>query len=427
MDQIDNKSITWLPAKKILFRFFFSYFFFYCFPYPIDGFDFLTPVAQPYYNFVDWLIPLISQKWFHLNAHISFPGFDKVDDSYYGLVFFYLIITISLVVTLVWSLIDRDRNNYEKLYRWLKLYLRFFLIGYLLGYGFIKVFPSQFQEITASRLTMTVGDQSPMLLAWNFLGYSLTLMKINGFIEVLAGLLLLFRRTTTLGAILSACTFGFIVTMDFCFNIPVRLLASHLLFMSLFLIYGDRNRLLNIFILNKPTVSAIYQPLIVNPVWRKIFSGLLVVLAISLLYSSMAKGIDSERSFGRKAARVPLYGVYDAIYFLRNNDTIPALATDSLRWKRLVIDGGSWNQSGIIQFSTGKRNLFTAKIDTLKNTLALQSESDTTQKYLFHYFLRKDKMLVKGVWDKDSIEILMNKYDLNNYVLHSEKFKWITD
>ncbi|HEY1871173.1 MAG TPA: hypothetical protein VGG71_08950, partial [Chitinophagaceae bacterium] len=153
MDQPGNSNIIWKPAKKILFRFFFSYFFLYCFPFPIDGFDFLTPIAQPYYNFVDWLIPLISQNWFHLKAHVAFPGFDKVDDSYYGLVFMYLILLISFAATLLWNFIDRKRKNYEKLYQWLRLYLRYFLVAYLFGYGFAKVFPSQFEDITASRLT----------------------------------------------------------------------------------------------------------------------------------------------------------------------------------------------------------------------------------------------------------------------------------
>jgi hypothetical protein len=314
------------------------------------------------------------------------------------------------------------------LHQWLRLYIRYFLVTFLFGYGFIKVFPSQFQEISASRLAMTVGDQSPMLLAWNFMGHSIFLMKLNGGIEVLAGSLLLFRRTTTIGAILSACTFGFIMVMDFCFNVPVRLLASHLLIMSVFLIAGDRKRLLNIFILNKPTDTKVYAPLMKNPVWQKVFSLLLIVLAVCLLYSTVTKGIDAERSFGRKAPRVPLYGVYNTVYFLRNNDTIPALETDSLRWKQLVIDGGSWNQSGIIRFTKGKNISYRAETDTSKLTLSLQSQSDTTKRYLFYYSIpAKDQFLVKGVWNTDSIEVLMNKYDLNNYLLHKEKFKWITN
>ena len=417
----------WGFGKKCLFRFLFVYFSLYCFPFPLDAFQFLDPVAKPYYNFLDWLIPSVGEKWFHLRGHVAFPTFDKVDDSYYGLVFIYLNLIISLVVALMWSVLDRKRRNYEKLYQWLRLYLRYFLVAYLFGYGFIKVFPSQFQEITASRLTMTVGDQSPMLLAWNFMGYSTFLMKLNGWVEVSAGLLLLFRSTTTIGAILSACTFGFIVVMDFCFNVPVRLLASHLLIMSIFLTAGDRKRLLNVFVLNKPVPAAVYEPLIDHRIWRKLLSLLLVVLAVCLLYSTITKGIDAERSFGRKAPRISLYGVYNTVYFLRNNDTIPALETDSLRWKQLVIDGSSWNQWGVIHFSSDKRISYTLEADTVKDIISLQSKSDTTQKYLIHYSPAKDQFLFKGIWNKDSIEVLMNKYDLNNYLLHKEKFEWITN
>ena len=423
-----NTATTWHPARKFLFRFFFTYFFLYCFPFPLDAFDFTTPVVRPYYNFLDWLVSRVGENLFHIHAEPAYPMFDKVDDSGYGLVFLYMNLLISTVVALAWSFFDRRRKNYEKLYQWLRLYLRFFLAAYLFGYGFVKIFPSQFQEITASRLTQTVGDQSPMLLAWNFMGYSTVLMKLNGIAEVIAGILLLFRRTTTLGAILSACVFGFIAVMDFCFNVPIRLLASHLLFMSIFLIIYDYRKLLNVFVLNKPTSSTVYTPLIANPRWRKVFFGLQVIVAISLLYSTIAKGIDAEKSFGRNMPRVPLYGVYNTAWFIRNRDTIPPLGTDSLRWKQLVIDGGSWKQSGIIQFNTDQRTIYDIKADTVKQTLSIGSQSDTTENYLFHYLLPdRDHILLKGVWKKDSIEVLMNKYDLRNYLLHREKFTWITD
>src|SRR5206468_13028965 len=128
-----------------------------------------------------------------------------------------------------------------------------FLVSFLFGYGFVKVFPSQFQAIAASRLTMTVGDQSHMLLAWNFMGYSVVMQRLMGSLEVIAGFLLLFRRTTTLGAILSTAVFSFVVMMDFCFNVPVRLLSSHLLLISVLLVLTDGRRLMNVFVLNRPS------------------------------------------------------------------------------------------------------------------------------------------------------------------------------
>ena len=425
MDELVTNQVKWHPVKKILFRFLFVYLFIYCFPFPVDAFKFLDPVAQPYYNLLDRLMIYVGNKWFHLSPQVAFPTFDKLDDSYYGLVFIFFNLIISSFITIIWSLADRKRTNYEKLFGWQKIYLSFFLAAFLLGYGFIKVFPSQFQAITASRLTMTMGDQSPMLLAWNFMGYSTTMMKLNGWAEVIAGLLLFFRRTTTLGAILSTAIFSFVVTMDFCFNVPVRLLASHLLFISLFLVATDGRRLLNVFILNKPAYAV--KPLaLVHGIGQKIFTGSLIVLAVCLIYSTVTIGLDAERDYGQSAPHGPLYGIYNTDYFIRNSDTILFSITDSVRWKQLVIDGGSWNQYGAIRFSNEKRMHCQVDADTVKKIIRIQPGADSTEKYSLAYsFPDANHLLLKGLWKKDSIEVLMAKFDLDNFKLHKEKFEWI--
>ena len=426
--QTSPVEIYWSAVRKFLFRIFFVYLFIYCFPFPFDSFEFSKPVAQPYYNFLDFIIPKIGESWFHLNAKTAFPMFDKVDDSYYGLVFLYTTFIISFIITIIWTGIDRRRKSYEILNQWLRLYLRFFLAAYLFGYGFVKIFPSQFQPITAFRLTQTVGDQSPMLLAWNFMGYSPVFQKILGTTEVLAGVLLLFRRTTTIGAILSFGVFGFVVMMDFSFNVPVRLLSSHLLFISAFLFLGDRHRLMNVFFLNRHASAVMERPLISYPLYNRIFSGILIILGFCLLYSQIIISRKSEREFGWKAPQSSLYGVYNVSYFIRNNDTIPPLQTDSLRWKQLVIDGGSWNQRGIIKVSSDERIVYEIVADPVKQILKINSQIDSVERYWFNYTKPDaEHLLINGVWKKDTIKVLMDKYDLNNYLLHKEKFTWINE
>jgi hypothetical protein len=196
-----------------------------------------------------------------------------------------------------------------------------------------------------------------MLLAWNFMGYSSVMMRVNGMAEVAAGLLLLFRRTTTIGAILSAGVFSFVVMMDFCFNVPVRLLASHLLIISVFLVLEDRQKLMNVFLLNKPVSATTYMALVTHPARRKVLLVLQAILAISILCSGVLSAIKAEKEYGwnSNAKVVPLYGVYKTAYFIRNHDTISPVETDSLRWKQLVIDGGNWQQLGRIEFCSGKK------------------------------------------------------------------------
>ena len=428
MESLSATRDLWSPVKKFLFRFFFVYFFVYSFPFPFDSFDFTKPIAQPLYNFWDWLVLHVGEKWYHIRTSTAFPMFDKMDDSGYGLVFTFLNLQFSAVTATCWTLADHRRKNYEKLYQWLRLYLRYYLAASLFGYGFLKVFPSQFEPITAANLAMPVGDQSAMMLAWNFMGYSTVMMRFTGIAEVGAGILLLFRRTTTFGAILSSCVFSYVVLMDFCFNVPVRLFASHLLVISIFLVLEDRHRLLHIFFLNKPTEAVEPVTLVTHPAARKALIVAQAVVVLSLLYANVTKSIDEEKTIGHKTPPVPLYGIYNTIYFIRNKDTIPPLETDSLRWKQLVVDGGSWKQPGIIQFSTDKRNFYTILADTAKSILKIQSFTDITEKYFLHYIVQDgDHLLLKGRFKQDSIETLMRKYDLNNYLLHKEKFTWITN
>ncbi|HXL56564.1 MAG TPA: hypothetical protein VN958_09925, partial [Chitinophagaceae bacterium] len=135
-----------------------------------------------------------------------------------------------------------------------------------------------------------------------------------------------------------------------------------------------------------------------------------------------------EYGWNSNSKKVPLYGVYNAAYFIRNRDTIPPIETDSLRWKQLVIDGSNWKQSGIIEFGTGKKLFCNIEVDTVKKIIKVQSQSDTTENYWLYYFTQKgNDILLRGTWKKDSIEVLMNKYDLNNYLLYREKFTWITE
>jgi hypothetical protein len=175
---------------------------------------------------------------------------------------------------------------------------------------------------------------------------------------------------------------------------------------------------MNVFVLNRSASAAVYHPLINHHVGRKVFTASLAVLAFCLLYSAVTKGLDAEGSFGRTAPRGPLYGVYDIDYFLRNSDTIPLSKTDSLRWKQLVIDGGAWNQFSVIKFNNDKRVSYTINTDTAKRMLSIQSLTDTTEKYFFSYIIPDlTHIVLKGRWNSDSLEVLMTKYDLNNYLL----------
>ncbi|HWJ28038.1 MAG TPA: hypothetical protein VNS32_15940, partial [Flavisolibacter sp.] len=87
------------------------------------------------------------------------------------------------------------------------------------------------------------------------------------------------------------------------------------------------------------------------------------------------------------------------------------------------IDGTSFEQSAKIEFSNDKTFLCMVKADTTNHILHLKLENDNSR---FQYsFPDSNHILIRGRWKEDSIEVFMNKFDLNNYLLHREQFKWI--
>jgi uncharacterized membrane protein YphA (DoxX/SURF4 family) len=427
MNSVDSTN-SWSIIQRAAFRFFFLYFLFYCFPFPFDSIILLKPIVQSYFNLLDFIVTSTGTHLLHVPVQVAFPGFDKVDDSYYGVTFLFIALSIALFGALIWSLLERRQTNYIHLKSWLQLYLRYFLAATLLGYGFAKFFPSQFQEVTASRLIMEVGEQTPMLLAWNFMGYSIAFTRITGVIEILAGLLLFFRRTTTMGALVATISFGFVALLDYCFNVPVKLFVSHLLLISLFLLLNDAKRLAAVLFLNNPVEAIAYPRLFKKERWRKGFVVFQAICIAGILYNSIVGSLHDARKWGRYAPRLPLYGIYQTNWFIRNQDTIPPLETDSLRWSQLVIDGGSWKQSGVIRFSNGRKTFYNISADTLKHTLQIQSLSDTRLTDTLRFATTSPgQLLVEGKWRSDSIKVYLSKRNLDNLPLLSDRFYIVND
>jgi hypothetical protein len=77
----------------------------------------------------------------------------------------------------------------------------------MIGYGAAKVISSQFPPPTLDRLMQPYGDSSPMGLLWTFMGASEPYTMFVGFAEMISGILLFPRKTSTLGALMSVGVF----------------------------------------------------------------------------------------------------------------------------------------------------------------------------------------------------------------------------
>ena len=156
-------------------------------------------------------------------------------DTTYDYVSVLLFFVIAILGSALWSIIDRNRVNYQKFYYWLTVAMRFYVGLMLINYGLVKVVKLQFPSPAFYRLLEPYGDSSPMGLAWTFLGFSKGYNLFMGIAEMSA-VLLLFRRTMTVGVLITLMTTANVMAINYFYDVPVKILSTHLVLMTLFFI-----------------------------------------------------------------------------------------------------------------------------------------------------------------------------------------------
>jgi uncharacterized membrane protein YphA (DoxX/SURF4 family) len=162
---------------------------------------------------------------------------------------------VALAATVVWSILDRKRSNYRRLYGWFAIFLRFSLAIVLFGYGFDKVFPLQFRELTPSRLSQQVGGMNMFNMLWVFMASSQPYTIFSGAMEVVAGLLLLVPRLEMLGALLAVPVLTNIFVLNMDYGVPVKIVSSHLLVVAIFLAAPALPGIVRLVVLRQPVPS----------------------------------------------------------------------------------------------------------------------------------------------------------------------------
>jgi len=401
---------SWSLVQKISFRFFFCFFLFYI----LNRFTF---------GVLHVVVPWFAQHVLMLEKPITVFTNGSGDTTYdYVVVLLYLI--IAFLITLVWSLLSKRAENYNVLNYWLIVFLRYYLAMFMFTYGFIKIYHLQMPSPSFTQLIQEFGDKSPMGLAWSYVGYSKGFSFFTGFAEVMAGSFLLFRKTVTLGALLTTIVTINILAINLFFDVPVKLFSSVLLLMALFIVAWEVKKLLNFFILNKPTVSAQY-PVLFKKRWMKIAKLTLKGLIIGwFLFTGVAGGIRGQKAYGDKREKPALHGLYNAELFVRNNDTIPPLITDRVRWKNLVIE---WEKMATVKMMNDSLRYYSFIVDTVNKKVLFHSYADTRDKSNLSYEKANGYLTLHGMLKEDSIFVRLKERDVQSFRLMNRGFRWVNE
>lgn len=415
---------AWSPLRRVAFRFAFSYLALYLFSRYL-GLVGLLPygaVVTGWHGKL-WgaLVPWIGKHLFHVDAPFRVTG---SGDSMFSWLQVLCMLAISLVATLVWTLLDRRRTQYARLYAALKVFVQIGLGLILIEYGALKVFPSQFGQPALSRLLQPFGDASPMGLLWTFMGASAPYTIFGGLSELVAGLLLLFRRTATLGALVAIPVLTNVVVLNFCYDVPVKLFSVHLLAMSVFLAVPELGRLADLLVLRRPVAPAADPPFFRRRRWQIAAVVVEGALAIGFTAFILHMGYVDLKEYN-DSFRSPLYGVW-AVEDLKIDGRVrDAQAAEDLQWRRLVFD---YPTVLSIQSAIDSRQRYWLEMDAVHKTLALTKRGDPNWKAALAYGRpAADRLTLDGTFGGHRLQASLRRGDRPKFLLMNRGFHWVSE
>jgi len=418
----------WSLAVRVAFRFCFVYFTIYSLSNQIIGglLDF------PKVNLPDFSLhwPL-RQMTFWAAAHVFHVKHALVStdtgsgDRVFDWALAFCLVVSAAVITALWSLVDRRRENYVTLHKWFRLFLRFALASEMLLYGLIKVIPVQMPFPYLTRLVEPYGNFSPMATLWSSVGASPAYQMFAGSAETLGGLLLLAPRTTTLGALVCLADLSQVFTLNMTYDVPVKLFSFHLILFALFLLAPEARRILAFFFSDHAVAPSAQPPLCRTRRANRVAVALQVLFGLYLGGLSVYGGIQSWRTYGGGRPKPSLYGIWDVEQMSIDGLVRSPLLTDYDRWRRVLFDSTT---AASFQRMDESFASFGSSISDKNSTLTLTKGSDKAWKAIFSFDRpAPGQLILDGTMDGHKTRLQLRLVDRSKLMLVSRGFHWIND
>ncbi len=402
--------LSWSLPRRVLFRFLACYWLLYALPEQGRSNIFRTiPGSQffirPYTNLWHANVPWVAIHVFHVTGRAATYVPTGSGDTSLQYIQALLFLVVSAAATIIWSMLDRRRADYRELHGWLRLLLRYTLAFTLLGYGFAKVFPLQFQPPSLGKLIEPYGEFSPQGVLWSFMGASLGYTIFSGAAEVTGGLLLVFRRTTSLGAMVSFAVMLNIAALNYCYDVPVKLYSTNLVLMALFLLAPDLRRLADVLVFNRAAPQSDLTAPRFERRWQRNAAAVFWVLFVGYnLFGNITGSWRIYKSTYIATQRPPLYGLYD-------------VEAGPPNWRKVYVPfpavfGVRTTEDAVLPFTAEYEN------DTIilnKNDRLTWSRPDP------------DHVLLQGALNGSPASIRLRKIDTSKFLLLSRGFHWINE
>ncbi|RVU01045.1 DoxX family protein [Mucilaginibacter limnophilus] len=322
----NGRHSEWKGYEKAALRFFFIYFIIQAVP-------------------LDWKFyrHLFSINWLHLNFYDLF-SLSKYAPQFFGISGFgnwLIAAAIAAVGAIIWQFAQKREPDYDNLHYWLRVILRYRLAIGIIAYGLIKLFPLQMPYPSLSNLHTNYGDFFAWKIYFHTIGITQGYEAFLGLVEILASVLLFFRRTTTFGTGIILGFTGNVLAANFAYDAGEQVYSAYLVVIALFLFVYDVPRLFNLLIQQQYTIANKFEPVFADRNLKKLRIGLRVIFVafvVLLGFTTYANYVNGPYKLPQTPGIKGSYGYYNVKEFRFNGQTIPYSTTDSNRWQNVVFE-----------------------------------------------------------------------------------------
>ena len=328
---------------------------------------------------------------------------------------------VAVPVAVVWNRLDKNFDaRYPQWQYALRVVLRYRLAIALLAYGFLLLFPLQVPYPSISDLHTRYGDFLPWKIYYHSLGVAASGYESTlGFIEILTALLLIGRRTATIGAGIAAAALINVVLANFAYDLGQQVLSVYLLLIASVILLHDVSRLYHLLVKETRAVADKFVPpfsasAVIWRRWTKIAFTLFFITYASLAYSSYK---HDRWPYPGKPGLAKAAGFYNVSHFVIDGQELPYSLTDTVRWQNVVLE--AWNTLSIRSVQHVRPNLNGPEINEQTD---LENEGNGGRRFYSYSVSGEEIFLVNKNERSDSIAFRLQRPDANTILLDATNY-----
>jgi hypothetical protein len=288
-----------------------------------------------------------------------------------------------------------------------------------------KAIPLQMPFPYLTKLLEPYGNFSPMGVLWSSIGASPAYEMFAGCAEMLGGILLVFPRTATLGALVSIADLTQVFMLNMTYDVPVKVLSFHLLLIAVFLLIPEFSRLADFFLRNRVAEPSKQPELFRTQRANRVALVVQIGFGALLLVLNLWGGWDAWHKYGGGAPQSPLYGIWNIDQMSIDGQIRSPLLTDYDRFRRAIFD---FPERMAFQRMEDSFARYGASIKMNDGTLALTKDDDKKWKAQFNFRREApDQLMLDGEMGGHRVQMQLKLMDRGKILLVNRGFHWIQE